>query len=96
MASPPEWGGCHPRGRCGALLLGYGTIPFRCTRSSNVGRGYGSPRSLSLSGPTNYWVARQGQWTAAETLASLERKKGRRRVWIAVIIVCVILASYPW
>jgi predicted histidine transporter YuiF (NhaC family) len=41
-------------------------------------------------------VARQGQWTVEETLARLERKKGRRRVWVAVIIVCVILASYPW
>jgi predicted histidine transporter YuiF (NhaC family) len=41
-------------------------------------------------------VARQGQWTAAETLAALARKKGRRRVWVAVAIVCVILASYPW
>jgi uncharacterized membrane protein len=41
-------------------------------------------------------AAKRGPWTAAETLASLERKKGHRRVWVAVIIVCVILASYPW
>jgi hypothetical protein len=36
------------------------------------------------------------QWSAAETQARLERKKGRRRVWIAVVIVGAILASYPW
>lgn len=41
-------------------------------------------------------IAKRGPWTAAETLANLERKKGRRRVWVAVIVVCVILASYPW
>ena len=35
------------------------------------------------------------QWTAAETQA---RKKGRRQVWIAVVIVgaFALLASYSW
>ncbi|RZJ88585.1 MAG: hypothetical protein EOO60_10910 [Hymenobacter sp.] len=41
-------------------------------------------------------VAERGQWTAEQTLTRLERKKGRRRVWVAIIVVCVILASYPW
>jgi predicted histidine transporter YuiF (NhaC family) len=36
------------------------------------------------------------QWTVADTQASLERKKGRRRVWVAIVIVCALLASYPW
>jgi hypothetical protein len=41
-------------------------------------------------------VAERGHWTAEEVLTNLARKKGRRRVWAAVIVVCVILASYPW
>ena len=36
------------------------------------------------------------QWSAEKTQAHLARKKGRRRVWAAVIVVCVLLASYPW